>query len=241
MKFNIAFIGLMVLFSIVLPANADAQALQTLTSSDIPAIIAEMNQDRQAQGLSPLRINPALSAAAQSRSQLLAGEGRIYHVSAPAGTPWPNLARAGYSYTNAGENLAVGIEATGTLEDRWMNSPSHRENIVNGIYEDVGVGVTSGYYANTPASYVVVYFGKKAPAGTTPTAAPQTQAVAQAKGKTAQPSLTTQSTIASSEAPKSLSSARAPSPDGEKVRLLTQLINLLGSYLEIVRGNAGLI
>jgi hypothetical protein len=38
-----------------------------------------------------------------------------------------------------------------------MSSPSHRQNIVDESFEDIGVAVVEGYFQNFPASYVVMY------------------------------------------------------------------------------------
>ena len=124
-------------------------------------IVHFINNERTSRGLSSLKIDPALSQAAQSRSAVLAGEGRIFHVTAPKDTPWPEIAQVGYNYSFAGENLALGIETPAELTARWMASPTHRENILEEDFEDIGVGVTMGHYEGKVVSYVVSYYGKK--------------------------------------------------------------------------------
>jgi len=41
----------------------------------------------------------------------------------------------------------------------WMNSPTHRENIVNPTYKDIGVGIASGDYEGHQTIIVVQMFG----------------------------------------------------------------------------------
>lgn len=247
MKFNIVIFCLSFFLLTVLPANVDAQAYPTLTRGDIPTIINNMNIERQERGLNSLKVDATLSKVAQSRSQFLAEEGRIYHISAPAGTPWPNLSQAGYSYTLAGENLAMGIENTEVLSDRWMASPKHMENILEGSYEDVGVGVTSGYYNGSPASYVVVYFGKKSPTSASRQNSTIYRPVKIANyltvpnGKTAQSVGTTQSTVVASDIPDALLTPSASSKEAQEIRIMRQLIAHLQSYLKIVSADSELI
>lgn len=219
-------------------------AVRANTSVPVSAdIISEINKERLSRGMSALKFDPLLSQAAQSRSGYLAGQGQIFHVTAPAGTPWPVLSQAGYQYTLAGENLALGIETSRELASRWMASPTHRDNILHGQYEDIGVGVTSGYYGNQEASYVVVYFGKKRPGAvsvsspTTVTSLPKTYPSGASGG-------TTQATVASSQSiPYVLPASHSlpVNPEQEKIRLLNELITALGSYLMLMRTNAGLI
>lgn len=227
MKFNKRIIGLFALLLIIVsPASLDA-SINAPQSSDI---ISEINKERLSRGMSALRADPALSAVAHNRSKVLANAGRIFHLTAPSGTPWPELWDGGYKYTHAGENLALGIESSTELARRWMASPSHRENMLGHNYEDVGVGVTMGYYNNMPVSYVVVYFGKK-----------RTDNGSSSAGM----SQTTQANVVA----RSYSSKTLPvynplpsnSSDNEKIRIITQLITYLDSYLRIVQTNEGLI
>lgn len=44
------------------------------------------------------------------------------------------------TYSYAGENLAFGYNDPAALVNAWMNSQSHRKNILNGAYQYVGVG-----------------------------------------------------------------------------------------------------
>jgi hypothetical protein len=140
--------------------------------------------------------------------------------------------------------LALGIESSRELSTRWMASPSHRDNIVSPIYEDVGVGVTVAYHAEAgrPASYVVVYFGKKRPEAVVPSnTTVQTSSVPKADVGGG----VTQSTVVSSgqTIPQILpaSHSLSLSPDQEKIRLLSQLVIYLDSYLRLLRLNAGQI
>jgi len=63
----------------------------------------------------------------------------------------------------------------------WMNSPGHRDNILNPSYREVGVGIAVGNPARSDgagATYATAFGALEAPA-----AAPPRQAVKKAKAK----------------------------------------------------------
>ena len=81
------------------------------------------------------------------------------HV-APDGTqPWSFFARFGYKYRYAGENLARDFSSAGAVVDAWMNSPTHRDNILNPKYKEIGIGITEGDLAGSDSTIVVQFFG----------------------------------------------------------------------------------
>lgn len=52
---------------------------------------------------------------------------------------WPTIARIGYRFRLAGENLARGFDSEQAVCDAWEASPSHLKNIVRSEYRDIGV------------------------------------------------------------------------------------------------------
>jgi hypothetical protein len=65
----------------------------------------------------------------------------------------------GYKYRYAGENLARDFSSASSAVDAWMNSPSHRDNILNGNYKDVGIGVVEGNLGGADTTIIVQFFG----------------------------------------------------------------------------------
>jgi len=97
---------------------------------------------------------------------------------APDGTsPWSFFLSFGYKYKYAGENLARDFPDASSAVTAWMNSPSHRENILNPNYEDIGIGVVEGSLAGADTTIIVQFFG-------TPLSGSPSIPVAQAKGNT---------------------------------------------------------
>ena len=79
---------------------------------------------------------------------------------APDGTsPWSFFLSFGYKYRYAGENLARDFQDAPSAVNAWMNSPSHRENILNPNYRDIGIGVVEGNLAGVNTTIIVQFFG----------------------------------------------------------------------------------
>lgn len=91
---------------------------------------------------------------------------------APDGTgPWYFFDRSGYAYIKAGENLAYGFASSQDTINGWLNSPSHKANML-GDYRDVGFGIVNSpnYQSKGEQTIVVAHYGStKTPA---PIAAP---------------------------------------------------------------------
>jgi uncharacterized protein YkwD len=88
-----------------------------------------------------------LSRAARSHSRDMAVNGFFQHTSPTTGlTPFERLKKAGISYTGAGENIAVGFPDSIEAHEFWMNSPTHRKNIMNKQFTHLGTGVAADYY-----------------------------------------------------------------------------------------------
>jgi hypothetical protein len=131
------------------------------TASVLPAVLAGLtNDDRTANGLSTLTVDPELAAAAQLKANDMAANGYFAHVSPTGKTPWYWLQKVGYQYSYAGENLAVNFDDSKAVEDAWMASPTHHANIVKPQYTHVGYGIASGVYEGRQTTFVVQLFAK---------------------------------------------------------------------------------
>jgi hypothetical protein len=79
---------------------------------------------------------------------------------APDGTsPWSFFLSFGYKYKYAGENLARDFPDAASAVNAWMNSPSHKENILNSNYSEIGIGVVEGNLAGADTTIIVQFFG----------------------------------------------------------------------------------
>lgn len=136
-------------------------AILGFASSITPAqIIDQTNIQRERAGLPPLIVNNALSQAAQSKGQHMMTNQYWAHV-APDGTePWFFIREAGYQYRVAGENLARDFDETTRMVSAWMASPTHRANILNSRYTEIGIAVIDGSLEGYETTLVVQMFGQ---------------------------------------------------------------------------------
>lgn len=122
-------------------------------------VLSYHNNERSAHGLPPLRTNSKLNIAAANKSYDMIMHDYFAHTSPRGLTPWYWIRNSGYQYKQAGENLAIDFYDASQLHRAWMNSPSHRANILNSNYIDVGISVRSGQYQGRQTTIVVVMFG----------------------------------------------------------------------------------
>ena len=161
-KFISLSLGLVFVLNIFLSVNI-AQAASFAASNIVSLTNAERIQD----GQGALTVNPKLSAAAAAKANDMFANQYFAHTSPTGVTPWDFIKAAGYTYTWAGENLAIGYENDpNELMADWMNSTTHRENILNASFREIGVAVVDGVYENEATTIVVQEFGTSASGGT---------------------------------------------------------------------------
>jgi len=118
------------------------------------------NQTRQSAGLPVLVENQKLNQAAQMKAENMVSNNYFAHTSPTGLTPWFWFLQAKYNYKYAGENLAIGFYESEEVYNAWLNSPSHRANILNPNYKEVGTAVLKGFGKNN-ATVVVQEFGSQ--------------------------------------------------------------------------------
>jgi uncharacterized protein YkwD len=132
-----------------------AQAASPLTARNIVALA---NTDRTALGVRKVTEDSALDRAAQLKANDMAAKGYFSHVDPSGNQPWMWFKRVGYYYWGAAENLAINFDSAQSVNTAWMNSPSHKANLVNGSYSRMGIGIAHGMYNGKPATFVVQFF-----------------------------------------------------------------------------------
>ncbi|MCI0488089.1 MAG: CAP domain-containing protein [Blastocatellia bacterium] len=106
--------------------------------------LEEINRQRRAHRVKPLEFSQALLPIARAYSQRMA-EGRFFSHTDPEGrTIRQRVDEAGIRWTTLGENLASSngyINPVAVSMRGWMNSPTHRQNILDTKYTVTAVGV----------------------------------------------------------------------------------------------------
>lgn len=128
----------------------------TITSARIVELV---NETRQEEGLLPLKVNPLLIKAAQKKAQDMITKDYFAHNSPDGTTPWEWFKQVGYEYTYAGENLAINFVTAEDAFSAWLASPSHRANILNPNYQEIGVAVAVGEIDGQESTLLVQLFG----------------------------------------------------------------------------------
>ncbi|MBP6854964.1 MAG: hypothetical protein KBD26_01680 [Candidatus Pacebacteria bacterium] len=123
-------------------------------------IVYHTNLNRQSEGFSILNQNTRLESSAQKKAQDMLDRQYFEHDS-PDGIGVADLAEdSGYEYIVVGENLARGdFKTADEVVLAWMNSPAHRENIMNSKYTDIGIGIVYGRYDGSDVWILVQHFG----------------------------------------------------------------------------------
>ena len=103
-------------------------------------VIALMNVEREKYGMAALSEQSQITLAARQHSEDMACNGFFDHVSPTTNTIIERAEAVGYEYILIGENIAAGYLMPEEVVQAWMDSESHRENILNPEYTQVGVG-----------------------------------------------------------------------------------------------------
>lgn len=122
-------------------------------------IVEYTNQYRLQEGKEPLILNDSLTQAALSKAQNMFTDNYWAHISPNGTEPWYFITQSGYEYAHAGENLARDFTDPQSVVDAWINSPSHRKNILETDFEEIGVAVVDGDIGGVETTIVVQLFG----------------------------------------------------------------------------------
>lgn len=117
------------------------------------------NQEREKAGLAPLTLNAELSEAAQNKASHMIANNYWDHYAPDGTTPWSFIKASGYDYKTAGENLAEGFSYSSDVVAGWMNSPTHKANVL-GDYADVGYASLIGVILGEETTLVVAMYGE---------------------------------------------------------------------------------
>ncbi|MGW0281417.1 CAP domain-containing protein [Streptomyces sp. NPDC003006] len=107
-------------------------------------MVAAVNQSRADADCPPVRLNAALTRAAEAHSAHMARQGRLTHTGAGSSTPAERVRAAGYRARSTAENIAAGQDTPEAAVRAWVDSSAHRESLLTCDFTHVGVGAESG-------------------------------------------------------------------------------------------------
>lgn len=134
-----------------------SRALANLSTLDLVSLT---NLERAKYNLKPLLVNERLELASELKAKDMSNFGYFDHVSPAGVTPWYWFRQADYVYSHAGENLAVSFSTSQGLFNAWINSPTHRKNILSPHFNEIGISSVPGERKGKKTVYVVQHFGK---------------------------------------------------------------------------------
>jgi hypothetical protein len=140
------------------------EVLGRVSDISVSELLTDTNEARANASMPGLKINDRLNQAAFLKAQDMFTHNYWAHVSPSGVTPWQWLAETGYNYDVAGENLAKNYPSARATVDAWMNSESHRANILNERYQEIGFAVVDGLLEGRDTTLVVAFYGTPASA-----------------------------------------------------------------------------
>lgn len=125
------------------------------TSSTLPntaeTVLNLINEERKAQGITPLQIDDLLNITAQAKATDMVKNNYFSHESPTYGSPFEMMQNAGITYRTAGENIAGNPSVENAVKS-WLASESHKQNLLSNAYNYIGIGIEE-----SPAyGYVIV-------------------------------------------------------------------------------------
>lgn len=148
-------------FSLTLLPTVGVKVLGYAARISPAEVIRLTNERREESGLGPLILNTQLSNAALAKGTDMLNKDYWAHI-APDGTqPWKFFTDFGYQYRYAGENLARDFSDPDSTVNAWMNSPSHKENLLSPKYKEIGIAVVEGDFNGVDTTLIVQLFGTR--------------------------------------------------------------------------------
>jgi len=147
-------------FSILI-SKTSPQILGISYSISNQELLIMVNEERIKSGLEPLSISEKLTSAAYAKANHMFENNYWAHFAPDKTSPWKFILNSGYDYIYAGENLAKGFVNSRDAVDAWMNSPTHRDNILSKQYKEVGFAIVEGTLQGEETVLIVELFGQE--------------------------------------------------------------------------------
>lgn len=103
----------------------------------------------------PLTLDAALTRAAATQADAMAGGNFLDHRGRDGSTPADRASRAGYNWRSVGENIAMGHTTPDQVVQDWLKSPEHCANVMAPVFQHMGVA-----FAVRPSSEGGIYWAQ---------------------------------------------------------------------------------
>jgi uncharacterized protein YkwD len=123
------------------PSTIAAAPVVASIPQPVAGVVQATNERRASAGVPALVWCPTLARSAQAYAEVLAATGALSHVGPDGSTVGQRNTAAGYrGWSVTGENLASGFTTGSAAVAGWMESPSHRDNLLRPDHQHIGVG-----------------------------------------------------------------------------------------------------
>jgi uncharacterized protein YkwD len=109
----------------------------------IGKVIKLHNAERARAKLHSLELNSRLQKAAERHAKDMSQQRKMSHTGSDDSKPADRVKDAGYDYRRTGENIAFGRFTPDQLMEGWMESPTHKRNVL-GTFSQIGVACATG-------------------------------------------------------------------------------------------------
>lgn len=134
--------------------TSSVPAVQSTLSVEEEEFLNKINDIRLKNNLPVFQIDDNVQNVARLKAQDLAENNYFSHTSNKYGTPFEMLSTSGVNYKTASENIAGNASIDGAISS-WMNSDSHKNNILSNDFNYTGVAVV---HSNTYGKILVQFF-----------------------------------------------------------------------------------
>lgn len=144
--------------SVSLPAQEKKGGEQFQPTSKETKLLELLNAERKKADLPLLKLHPVLTQVARAHSANMARQEKMAH-DLDGMTPFDRVKKSGYRYLYVAENIAWGTPEIGlpVLVKGWMDSESHRKNLLNKVFVETGLGMGT---AKDGSIYYTQVFGQ---------------------------------------------------------------------------------
>lgn len=149
-------VGLKILTLVSFWGNFGATIFNQISQGDLYTLT---NEARAFSGVEKLHVSSKLEAVAQLKLADMFQGNYFAHVSPSGVEPWVWFDKANYDYKLAGENLAMSFMSSDEVLKAWLNSESHRKNLLLNEFQEIGIAVGSGMINGQKTVAVVQVFG----------------------------------------------------------------------------------
>lgn len=118
--------------------NPTVQSAGSYNSSFEDEVISLVNKERAARGIAKLKKNAGATSVARIRATEIVKS--FSHTRPDGSSCFTAATEQGVKYRTAGENIAYGYSSPEAVVNGWMNSDSHRKNILSASFTSIGVG-----------------------------------------------------------------------------------------------------